>query len=91
MQGRKKNPAHKYRQNNGFRSKVHHWQQHVESANLDKFPLTKKWHDINTASLCDIIGKHLKTLEEKLSFYSSLLALTGLGTHIIQHQLLERI
>ena len=28
-----------------------------------------KSHDVNTASLCGIIGKHLKTLEEKLSFY----------------------
>ena len=69
MQGRNENLLTSTDKINGFRSKVHLWQQHVESTNLDMFPLTKKWHDVNTASLCEIIGKHLKTLEEKLSFY----------------------
>ena len=32
------------------------------------FPLTKKCEDVNTAALCEIIVKHLKTLEEKMSF-----------------------
>lgn len=57
---------------NGFRSKVQLWHQHVESGNLEMFPLTNKWQDvINTAALCEIIVKHLKTLEEKMSFYFS--------------------
>lgn len=34
------------------------------------FPLTKKWQgDVNTAAVYEIIGTHLKTLDEKLSFY----------------------
>lgn len=34
------------------------------------FSLTQNWqgHD-DTVALCEIVGKHLKTLEEKLSFY----------------------
>uniref|UniRef100_A0A674MK34 Uncharacterized protein n=1 Tax=Takifugu rubripes TaxID=31033 RepID=A0A674MK34_TAKRU len=56
---------------NGFRSKVQLWQQHVESGNLEMFPLTNKWQDVNIAALCEIIVKHLKTLEEKMSFYFS--------------------
>ena len=54
---------------NGFRSKVQLWQQHVESTNLGMFPLTQKWQGVNTAALCETICKHLKTLEQKLSFY----------------------
>ncbi|KAK3739068.1 hypothetical protein RRG08_025157 [Elysia crispata] len=33
------------------------------------FPLTNKWQDVNTAGLCETIVKHLKSLEEKMSFY----------------------
>ena len=34
------------------------------------FPLTQKWPEkVNTAALCEVIEKHLTTLEEKLSFY----------------------
>ena len=32
-------------------------------------PLTQIWQGVNTAALCETIGKHLKTLEQKLSFY----------------------
>ena len=35
------------------------------------FPLTQKWQGVNTAALCETIGKHLKTLEQKLYFPSS--------------------
>ncbi|XP_032091807.1 zinc finger BED domain-containing protein 5-like [Thamnophis elegans] len=56
---------------NGFRSKVQLWHQHVESGNLEMFTLTKQWQSVHTAALCEIIVKHLKTLEEKLSFYFS--------------------
>jgi len=50
--------------------KVHLW-QHVESAILDMLPLTQKWQgDVNTAALCETIGRQLKTIEDKLSFYS---------------------
>ena len=48
---------------NGFRSKVQLWQQHMESTNLGMWPLTQKWQGVNTAA------QHLKTLEQKLSFY----------------------
>ncbi|GFQ86438.1 zinc finger BED domain-containing protein 5 [Trichonephila clavata] len=30
-----------------------------------------QWQGVHTAALCEIIVKHLKTLEEKLSFYFS--------------------
>lgn len=56
---------------NGFHSKVQLWQQHVERGNLEMFTLNKQWQDVNTAALCEIIVKHLKTLEEKMSFYFS--------------------
>ena len=70
MQGRNENLLTSTDKINGFRSKVQLWQQHLESGNLGMFPLTQKWQDdVNTAALCEIIGKHLKTLEEKLSFY----------------------
>ncbi|XP_069591670.1 SCAN domain-containing protein 3-like [Ranitomeya imitator] len=51
--------------------KVQLWQQHVQGGNLQMFPLTEKLHDDNTAAMCEVIGRHLKTLEEKLSFYFS--------------------
>ena len=35
------------------------------------FPLNEKQHDVNTAAMCEVIDTHLKTLEEKLSFYFS--------------------
>ena len=54
---------------NGFRSKVQLWQQHVSSTNLGMFPLTQKWQGVNTAALCETVDKHLKTLEQKLSFH----------------------
>ena len=41
----------------------------MESTNLDMFPLTQKWKGVNTAALCETIGKHLKTFEQKLNFY----------------------
>jgi len=95
MQGRNENLLTSTDKINGFRSKVCLWQQHLESANLDMFPLTQKWQgDVNTAVLCEIIGKHLKTLGDKLSFYfppqPPPKALTGLGIHIAQQQFSER-
>ena len=36
---------------------------------LIKFPLTNKWQGVNTAALCEEIVKHLKILEQKMSFY----------------------
>lgn len=70
MQGRDENLLTSTDKINGFRSMVHLWQQHLENANLGVFPLAQKWQgDIKTATLCEIIGKHLKTLEEKLSIY----------------------
>ncbi|KAL7874293.1 hypothetical protein SRHO_G00052630 [Serrasalmus rhombeus] len=70
MQGQNENLLTSTDKINGFRSKVHLWQQHLQSANLGMFPLTQKWQDVvNTAALCEVIGKHLKILEEKLSFY----------------------
>ena len=69
MQGRNKNLLTNTDKINGGRSKVQLWQQHVESTNLGIFPLTQKWQGGNTAALCETIGKDLKTLEQKLSFY----------------------
>ena len=63
MQGRNENLLTNTDKINGFRSKVQLWQQHVESTNLGMFPLTHKWQGVNTAALCETIGKHLKTLE----------------------------
>jgi len=71
MQGRNENLLTSTDKINGFRSKVHLWQQHVESGNLEMFPLTKKWQNVHTAALCEIIGTHLKSFEEKMSFYFS--------------------
>ena len=69
MQGRNKNLLTNTDNINGFRSKVVQLWQHVESTKLSMFPLTQKWQGVNTAALCETIGKHLKTLELKLSFY----------------------
>ena len=34
------------------------------------FPRAQKWQEqVNTSALCELIKKHLKTLEEKISFY----------------------
>lgn len=70
MQGRNENLLTSTDKINGFCSKVQLWQQHVESGNLEMFPLTKKWQDVNTAALCETVGEHLKTLEN-MSFYFS--------------------
>ena len=40
MQGRNENLVTKTDKINGFRSKLHLWQQHVEIGNLEMFPLT---------------------------------------------------
>uniref|UniRef100_A0A674PIL4 DUF4371 domain-containing protein n=1 Tax=Takifugu rubripes TaxID=31033 RepID=A0A674PIL4_TAKRU len=45
MQGRNENLLTSTDKINGFRSKVQLWQQHVESGNLEMFPLTNKWQD----------------------------------------------
>ena len=71
MQGRNENLLTSADKINGFRSKLQLWQQHVESGNLEMFALTHQWQDVNTAALCEIIVEHLKTLEEKMSFYFS--------------------
>ena len=55
---------------NGFGSKVQLWQQWMKNTVLNMFSLTQKCQrNMNTAALCDTIEKHLKTLQEKLSFY----------------------
>ncbi|XP_057715925.1 SCAN domain-containing protein 3-like [Corythoichthys intestinalis] len=69
MQGRNENLLTSTDKMNGFRLKVQLWQQHVQRGNLGMFPLTEKRSDVNTAALCEVIGTHLKTLQEKLSFY----------------------
>ena len=69
MQGRNENLLKSTNKINGFRSKLYLWQQHVEIGNLKIFPLTPKQQNANNAALCQIISKHLKTLEDKLSFY----------------------
>uniref|UniRef100_A0A2H6NA63 HAT C-terminal dimerisation domain-containing protein n=2 Tax=Micrurus carvalhoi TaxID=3147026 RepID=A0A2H6NA63_9SAUR len=71
MQGRNENLLTSTDKMNGFRLKVQLWQQHVQGGNLQMFPLTEKLHDGNTAAMCEVIGRHLKTLEEKLLFYFS--------------------
>lgn len=69
MQGRDENLLTSTDKIFGFRSKVQLWRQHVESANLEMFPHTQKWQGVNSAALCETIGKHLQTLEQKLSCY----------------------
>ena len=49
------------------------WQQHEEIGNLEMFPLTQKQQNANAAVLRKI-SEHLKTLEDKLSFYFCQLA-----------------
>ena len=71
MQGRNENLLTSTDKINGLRSKLHLWQQHVEIGNLEIFSLTQKQQNANNAALCQIISKHLKTLEDKLSFYFS--------------------
>ncbi|XP_073414158.1 zinc finger BED domain-containing protein 5-like [Dendrobates tinctorius] len=71
MQGRNENLLTSTDKMNGFHLKVQLWQQHVQGGNLQMFPLTEKLHDDNTAAMCEVIGRHLKTLEEKLLFYFS--------------------
>ncbi|XP_054830350.1 zinc finger BED domain-containing protein 5-like [Eublepharis macularius] len=71
MQGRNENLLTSTDKINGFRSKVQLWHQHVESGNLEMFTLTKQWQGVHTAALCEIIVKHLKTLEEKSFYFSS--------------------
>ena len=71
MQGRNENLLTSTDKINIFCSKVQLWQQHVESGNLEMFPLTNKWQGVNTAALCEVIVKHLKILEQKMSFYFS--------------------
>ena len=86
MQGRNENLLTNMDKINEFRSKVQLWQQHVESTNLGLFPLTQKWQGVNTAALCETIGKHLKTLKSRscrfIFLHPPLIALTGLGTHL---------
>lgn len=57
MQGRNQNLLTSTDTMKGFRSKVQLWKQHVESANLDMFPHTQKWQDVNSFALCETIGK----------------------------------
>ncbi|XP_040197495.1 zinc finger BED domain-containing protein 5-like [Rana temporaria] len=71
MQGRNENLLTSTDKINVFRSMVQLCHQHVESGNLKMFTLTKQWQGVHTAALCEIIVKHLKTLEEKFSFYFS--------------------
>ncbi|XP_061703595.1 zinc finger BED domain-containing protein 5-like isoform X2 [Syngnathoides biaculeatus] len=70
MQGRNENLLTSTDKINGFRLKVHLWQQHVQRANLGMFPLTDK-RQSNTAAWSEVIGKHLKSLEEKSFYFSS--------------------
>ena len=69
MQGRNKNLLTSTDKINGFCSELYLWQQHVEIRNLEMFPPTQKQQNVNNAALCEIIRKHLKPLEDKLSFY----------------------
>ncbi|XP_039272731.2 zinc finger BED domain-containing protein 5-like [Styela clava] len=71
MQGRNENLLTSTDKINGFRSKVQLWQRHVGNGNLEMFPLTNKCQGVNTAALCEVIVKHLKILEQKISFYFS--------------------
>ncbi|XP_067927924.1 zinc finger BED domain-containing protein 5-like [Watersipora subatra] len=70
MQGRNENLLTSTDKVNGFRLKVDLWQQHVLRANLAMCTLTEK-RQSPTAALCEVICKHLKSLERKLSFYFS--------------------
>ena len=52
MQGRNKNLLTSTDKINGFRSKLHLWQQHVEIGNLEIFSLTQKQQNANNAAFC---------------------------------------
>ena len=69
MPGRNENLLTSTDKINEFCLKLHLWQQHMKIGNLEMFPLTQKQQNANNAALCKIISKHLKTLEDKLSFY----------------------
>ena len=71
MQGRNENLLTSTDKINGFRSKLHLWQQHVEIGNLEMFPLIPKQQNANNAALYETISKYLKILEDKLLFYFS--------------------
>ena len=43
----------------------------MEIGNLEIFSLIPKQQNANNAALCETISKHLKALEDKLSFYFS--------------------
>ena len=68
MQGRNENLLTSTDKINGFRSKLHLWQQHVEIGNLEMFPLIPKQQNANNAALYETIRKHLK---DKMLFYFS--------------------
>lgn len=67
-----------------FHSTVQLWRQSVESANLEMFPHTQKWEEVNSAAMCETVVKHLQTLEQKLCCYFPQIAWTGFGTHTAQ-------
>ncbi|XP_057203009.1 SCAN domain-containing protein 3-like [Triplophysa rosa] len=69
MQGRNENVLTSTDKLHGFRSKLALWRQHVEKGSLEMFPLAQTGHSDNFAALCEVICKHLSTLEEKFSFY----------------------
>ena len=69
MQGRNENLLTSIDKINRFRLKLHLWQHCVEIGNLEIFPLIPKQQIANNATLCETISIHLKTLEDKLSFY----------------------
>ena len=69
MQGQNENLLTSTDKINKLRLKLHLWQQHEEIGNLEMFPLIQKQQNANTTVLREIISKHLKTLEDKLSFY----------------------
>ena len=71
MQGRNENLLTSTNKINRFCSELHLWQQYVKIGNLEMFPLIQKQQNANNAALCEITSKHLKTLEDKLSFYFS--------------------
>ena len=71
MQGRDENLLSSTDKINRFRSRNSLWRQHLERGDtLEMFPRAQKWQEqVNTSALCELIKKHLKTLEEKISFY----------------------
>ena len=71
MQSRNENLLISTKKINRFRLKFHLLQPCVEIGNLEIFPLIPKQQNANNAGLCETISKHLKTLEDKLSFYFS--------------------